>query len=89
MDNDTVKIPAAWLIEQSGFARGHMDGAVGLSTKHPLAIVNRGGAAARDVLRLARRIKLAVRERFDVNLRPEPVFVGFSPDNDDVAFLTL
>jgi UDP-N-acetylmuramate dehydrogenase len=89
MDNDTVKIPAAWLIEQSGFARGHMDGAVGLSTKHPLAIVNRGGANARDVLRLAHRIKLGVRERFDINLRPEPVFVGFSPDDDDVAFLAL
>ena len=88
MDNDTVKIPAAWLIEQSGFARGYMDGAVGLSTKHPLALVNRGGATARDVLRLAHRIKLAVRQRFDVNLRPEPVFVGFSPDDDDVAFLT-
>jgi UDP-N-acetylmuramate dehydrogenase len=88
MDNDGVKIPAAWLIQQSGFARGHVDGAVGLSTKHPLAIVNRGGAAARDVLRLAHRIKLAVRERFDINLRPEPVFVGFSPDDDDVAFLT-
>ena len=87
MDNDTVKIPAAWLIEQSGFARGYMDGAVGLSTKHPLAIVNRGGATARDVLRLAHRIKLAVRERFDISLRPEPVFVGFSPDDDDVAFL--
>src|SRR5678815_649533 len=51
MDNGTVKIPAAWLIERSGFARGHMDGAVGLSTKHPLAIVNRGAATARDVLR--------------------------------------
>jgi UDP-N-acetylmuramate dehydrogenase len=88
MDNDTVKIPAAWLIEQSGFARGHTDGAVGLSTKHPLAIVNRGGATARDVLRLAYRIKRAVRERFDVNLRPEPVFVGFAPDDHDVAFLT-
>jgi UDP-N-acetylmuramate dehydrogenase len=88
MDNDTVKIPAAWLIEQSGFARGHADGAVGLSTKHPLAIVNRGGATARDVLRLAYRIKRAVRERFDVNLRPEPVFVGFAPDDHDVAFLT-
>ena len=87
MDNDTVKIPAAWLIEQSGFARGHTDGAVGLSTKHPLAIVNRGGATARDVLRLAHRIKRAVCERFDVTLRPEPVFVGFSPDDDDVAFL--
>ena len=88
MDNDTVKIPAAWLIEQSGFARGHTDGAVGLSTKHPLAIVNRGGATARDVLRLAYRIKRAVRERFDVNLRPEPVFVGFAPDDHNVAFLT-
>ena len=89
MDNDTVKIPAAWLIEQSGFARGHSDGAVGLSTKHPLAIVNRGAATARDVLRLAHRIKLAVRERFEVRLRPEPVFVGFAPDDADVAFLTL
>jgi UDP-N-acetylmuramate dehydrogenase len=88
MDNDGVKIPAAWLIQQSGFARGHTDGAVGLSTKHPLAIINRGGAAARDVLRLARRIKRAVRDRFDVNLRPEPVFVGFAPDDDDVVFLT-
>jgi UDP-N-acetylmuramate dehydrogenase len=88
MDNGGVKIPAAWLIQQSGFARGHVDGAVGLSTKHPLAIVNRGGATARDVLRLARRIKQSVRERFEVTLRPEPVFVGFSPDDDDVAFLT-
>lgn len=88
MENDTVKIPAAWLIEQSGFARGHVDGAVGLSTKHPLAIINRGGATARDVLRLAGRIKATVRERFGVNLRPEPVFVGFSPDDPDVAFIT-
>jgi len=88
MDNDGVKIPAAWLIQQSGFARGHVDGAAGLSTKHPLAIVNRGGASARDILRLARRIKRAVRDRFDIDLRPEPVFVGFSPDDDDIAFLT-
>ena len=88
MENETVKIPAAWLIEQTGFARGHVDGAVGLSTKHPLAIVNRGGATARDVLRLARRIKTAVRDRFRVNLRPEPVFVGFKPDDADVAVLT-
>jgi UDP-N-acetylmuramate dehydrogenase len=86
MDNGTVKIPAAWLIEQSGFARGHVDGAVGLSTKHPLAIINRGGATARDVIRLARRIKAAVAERFGVVLRPEPVFVGFR-DNPDVEYL--
>jgi UDP-N-acetylmuramate dehydrogenase len=88
MDNDAVKIPAAWFIAQSGFARGHAEGAVGLSTKHPLAIINRGGATAREVLRFALRIKRAVRERFDVNLRPEPVFVGFSPGDDEVALLT-
>jgi UDP-N-acetylmuramate dehydrogenase len=88
MDNDAVKIPAAWLIQQSGFARGHVEGPVGLSTKHPLAIINRGGATARDVVRLAQRIKRAVRERFDVNLRPEPVFVGFSPADEDIVFLT-
>jgi UDP-N-acetylmuramate dehydrogenase len=86
MQNDQVKIPAAWLIEQSGFARGHVDGRVGLSTKHPLAIVNRGGATARDVVRLARRIKDAVLDRFGVALRPEPVFVGFTAD-PDIEFL--
>jgi UDP-N-acetylmuramate dehydrogenase len=88
MENEAVKIPAAWLIEQSGFARGHVEGAVGLSTKHPLAIINRGGATARDVLRFARRIKTTVHVRFGINLRPEPVFVGFAPDDPDVAFLT-
>ena len=82
MDNGAVKIPAAWLIEQSGFARGHVDGRVGLSTKHPLAIVNRGGATARDVIHLARRIKSTVRDRFGIALRPEPVFVGIDDDPD-------
>ena len=84
--NDTVKIPAAWLIEQSGFRRGHVDGAVGLSSKHPLAIINRGGASARDVVRLASRIKRTVMEKFGVALRPEPVFVGFT-DDADVSYL--
>ena len=86
MDNDAVKVPAAWLIEQSGFARGHVDGAVGLSTKHPLAIINRGGATARDVIRLACHIKHEVLNRFGVALHPEPVFVGFR-DDSDVDFL--
>ena len=86
MDNDTVKIPAAWLIEQSGFRRGHVDGAVGLSSKHPLAIINRGGASACDVVRLACRIKRTVTEKFGVALRPEPVFVGFG-DDPDVSYL--
>ena len=88
MENGEVKIPAAWLIERSGFGRGHIDGAVGLSTKHPLAIINRAGATARNVVRFARRIKTSVRDRFGINLRPEPVFVGFNADDPDVASLT-
>jgi UDP-N-acetylmuramate dehydrogenase len=77
-----VKVPAAWLIERAGFRKGDTDGAAGISTKHPLALVNRGGATARDVLRLAGRIKRAVVDRFGVWLRPEPVFVGFGSDAD-------
>ena len=80
LDGGAVKVPAAWLIERAGFAKGHADGAVGISGKHPLAIVNRGGATARDVLRLAARIKRAVLDRFGVALRPEPIFVGFGAD---------
>ena len=86
MQNGDVKIPAAWLIEQSGFAKGHAEGRVGLSTKHPLALINRSGATARDVVTFAARIKRAVSNRFGVSLRPEPVFVGFSNDSD-VGFL--
>ena len=81
-----VKIPAAWLIERSGFTKGYVDGAVGISTKHPLALVNRGGATAADVLRLARTVKQRVGDRFGVWLRPEPIFVGFDAD-PDVDFL--
>jgi UDP-N-acetylmuramate dehydrogenase len=82
-----VKIPAAWLIERSGFRRGHVDGAVGISTKHPLALVNRGGATAADVLRLASAVKRGVADRFGIWLRPEPIFVGFDAD-PEVEFLT-
>ena len=83
-----VKIPAAWLIEHAGFARGHESGPVGLSSKHPLAIINRGGATARDVLALATRIKRRVVDRFGIWLKPEPAFVGFA-DDADVAYLRL
>jgi UDP-N-acetylmuramate dehydrogenase len=83
---DRVKIPAAWLIERSGFGKGRTDGAVGLSTKHPLAIVNRGGATTRDVLRFAVGVKRAVIDWSGVWLQPEPVFVGLEGD-EDVAFL--
>ena len=82
-----VKIPAAWLIERAGFAKGYGSGRAGLSTKHPLAIVNRGGATARDVLQLAAQIKNVVVERFGIQLYPEPVFVGLAGD-PDVSYLT-
>jgi UDP-N-acetylmuramate dehydrogenase len=81
-----VKIPAAWLIEQSGVPRDSRSGGAGISSKHPLAIVNRGGATAGDVLQLAGRIKRQVADRFGIWLRPEPVFLGFG-DDPDVAFL--
>jgi UDP-N-acetylmuramate dehydrogenase len=77
-----VKVPAAWLIERAGFKRGHDGGCVGLSTKHPLALVTRSGATARDVVQLATRIKRQVMDRFGIALRPEPVFVGFNHDPD-------
>lgn len=77
-----VKIPAAWLIERAGFNKGYDGGTVAISTKHPLAIVNRGGATARDIVRFASKVKRAVAERFGVWLRPEPVFVGFNADPD-------
>jgi UDP-N-acetylmuramate dehydrogenase len=86
LSDGRVKVPAAWLIEQAGFPKGYTDGAAAISTKHPLAIVNRGGATARDVLRLATRIKRQVLERFGVSLRPEPMFVGF-PSDSDVEYL--
>ena len=82
-----VKVPAAWLIEHAGFRRGAGDSAVGLSTKHPLAIVNRGGATAREVVQFAVQIKREVASRFDVHLVTEPVFAGFAED-PQVAYLT-
>jgi UDP-N-acetylmuramate dehydrogenase len=72
-----VKIPAAWLIERAGFARGHADGPVGLSTRHALAVVAHDGARAADVAAFARRLQDAVRARLGVSLTPEPVFWGF------------
>jgi UDP-N-acetylmuramate dehydrogenase len=72
-----VKTAAAWLIEQTGFSKGYSLGPVGLSTKHTLALVNKGGAKAEDVLRLAREIRHRVRDRFGVDLLLEPVLLGF------------
>jgi UDP-N-acetylmuramate dehydrogenase len=72
-----VKLPAAWLIEQAGFAKGYALGAAGISSRHTLAVVNRGGASAAEVLALARQIGAAVEARFGIHLEMEPVLVGF------------
>jgi UDP-N-acetylmuramate dehydrogenase len=71
-----VKISAAWLIEQAGFAKGYGHGAAQISGKHTLAVTNRGGATAADLLSLAREIRAGVRSRFGIELVPEPVLVG-------------
>jgi UDP-N-acetylmuramate dehydrogenase len=72
-----VKLPAAWLIEQAGFAKGFAMGAAGVSSRHTLALINRGGATAADVMALADRIRDAVAARFGIHLEREPVLLGF------------
>jgi UDP-N-acetylmuramate dehydrogenase len=74
----TVKTSAAWLIERAGFSRGHGTGHVSLSTKHTLALTNRGGATTAELLALAREVRDGVRDAFGVTLVPEPVLVGCS-----------
>jgi UDP-N-acetylmuramate dehydrogenase len=80
-----VKLSAAWLIEQAGFGKGYglePDSASGgrssLSTKHTLAITNRGSASAKDMLAIAREVRDGVVERFGIELRPEPLLIGLT-----------
>ncbi len=70
------KVSAAWLVEKSGFSRGYGFGRVGISSKHALAIVNRGGATAAEVIALRDQIQHRVEDIWRVRLDPEPVFVG-------------
>lgn len=72
----SVKTSAAWLIDHAGFAKGHGDDAARLSTKHVLALTNRGGATTQQLLDLAREVRDGVEDRFGVRLVPEPVLVG-------------
>ncbi|MFT4298385.1 MAG: UDP-N-acetylmuramate dehydrogenase [Aeromicrobium sp.] len=77
-DGSTVKTSAAWLISHAGFDRGHggAHGPVGLSTKHALALTNRGGATTGELLSLAREVRDGVAARYGVVLEPEPVLIG-------------
>jgi UDP-N-acetylmuramate dehydrogenase len=72
-----VKLPAAWLIEQAGFPKGYALGAAGISSRHTLALINRGGATSTEILALAEKIRAAVEGRFGFSLEMEPVMVGF------------
>jgi len=71
------KIPAAWLIERAGFTKGQRSGAVGISSKHTLALVHHGGGTSAELVAFARQVQERVEQRFGVRLQPEPVFLGF------------
>ena len=72
----TVKTSAAWLIERAGFTKGYGTGQARLSTKHTLALTNRGGATTAEVLDLAREIRDGVQATFGIELHPEPTLIN-------------
>ena len=71
-----TKVSAAWLIERAGFGKGAFDGPVGISSKHTLALVNRGGGRTADLRAVAEAVRDGVRDAFGVELVPEPIWVG-------------
>lgn len=77
VDGGHIKIPAAWLIEQSGFYKGYKLGNAGISSRHSLAIVNLGNSSSAEIIHLKEKIEQAVLAKFGIKLVPEPVFVGF------------
>jgi UDP-N-acetylmuramate dehydrogenase len=79
-EGGNFKLSAAWLIERAGLKRGYSLGNAGISTKHSLAITNKGGATAREIIALADEIKNKVLDKFGVALSIEPVPIGFEPD---------
>jgi UDP-N-acetylmuramate dehydrogenase len=75
---DGVKLAAGWLVERAGFGKGYPgdDAAARLSTKHALAVTNRGKATTADVIALARAVRDGVRTTFGIELTPEPILIG-------------
>jgi UDP-N-acetylmuramate dehydrogenase len=77
MEPRAVKTSAAWLIERAGFHRGYGNPAgIAISSKHTLALTNRGAGTTTELVALAQEIAAGVHDAFGVELVPEPVFVG-------------
>lgn len=83
-DPPGTKLSAAWLIDRAGFGKGYPGpgGRVAISSKHTLALTNRGGASTADLITLARQVRDGVQGAFGVRLEPEPVFVGVTLDEE-------
>ncbi len=73
-----VKLSAAYLMDKAGLQKGSVFGGVGISSRHVLALINCGGGSAAEILDLVAHVQKTVREAFDIDLHPEPVFIGFS-----------
>ncbi len=73
---EMAKIPAAWLIERAGFNKGYALGGAGISANHTLALINRGGATAAEILALKDQIQKAVHSKFGILLQPEPIYIA-------------
>lgn len=71
-----VKLPAAWLLEQAGFHKGFVMGPAGISSRHTLALINRGEAVATDIMALRNEIQSTIEARFGIKLQQEPVELG-------------
>lgn len=73
---DSIKLPAAWLLEHAGFVKGYRHGAAAVSKRHTLALTNQGSATAADIIALRDAIQSRVHELFGISLEPEPVWVA-------------
>lgn len=75
-ENSSIKLPAAWLLEQAGFVKGYAMGKAGISSRHTLALINRGNATAADIFALREAIQQKVKALFEIHLEQEPVQLG-------------
>jgi UDP-N-acetylmuramate dehydrogenase len=82
MEDGNYKIPAAWLIEKSGFHKGFESGRTGISGAHSLALINRGGATASEICGLKKTIEEVIFSNFGLVLMPEPNFIGFEHEEE-------